>query len=110
MDDEVAPKGNEKGMGDSRGIPMTDSGRPTPTAWWCETHERIKPDCEEYPISTDPCRHTPLFPPSVVAGELYEMASWINKTFGDKPDGTHNDELDETVLELARRGKAWESK
>ena len=94
-----------------RKIDPPDSGRPEPTAWWCPTlnyaHAKDPEEYNPHPI----CMikgHIPLYPPPVVAGELYEMASWINKTFGDKPDGTHNDELDETVLELARRGNEWE--
>lgn len=90
---------------------MTDSGRPEPVAWICKTHNSVVGTKKLHDeLNIDGCTLTPLYPPSIVAGELYEMASWINKTFGDKPDGTHNDELDETVLELARRGKAWEAK
>ncbi len=89
---------------------MTDK-RPEPVAWWC-SNCKIPYVIHRHGCSFPSCRKLliPLYPASVVAGELYEMATWINKTFGDKPDGTHNDELDETVLELVRRGKELEAK
>ena len=89
---------------------MTDSGRPEPVAWWCNDKSHI---ADEHPYqcywtskdeesTCDPSNHTPLYPPSVVAGELRKLRSWIE----------NNDPLSASDIykEAARRAAVWESK
>ncbi len=81
---------------------MTD--RPVPSAWMCVTTHQwwshvVK--CEErFPK----IKHTPLYPPSVVAGELRAIEKYYHGMWC--PQGTVS--RVSVVHEAARRAEKWE--
>ena len=96
---------------------MTDSGRPEPVAWCCRYCKRDIPKDEhcsctvaDWPMDVD---NEPLYPPSVVAGELREVADGLHASARRQAKWA-NDEAS-AVLQVhgdraARRAEKWEAK
>jgi len=82
-------------------------GKPEPVAWWCEKEK--KPMSLQgiltYCVICAAHLHIPLYPPSVVAGELKSMCVWLEGE-NELPMRFVNAICDE----LTRRVKSWETK
>ena len=87
------------------------ASRPEHVAWWCADCHQISqwnpPPIEHgwpTPLGHHKCdgKFTPLYPPSVVAGELRDLRAWIER----------NDpcSASDVYKEAARRAAVWEAK
>ena len=91
--------------------------KPEPVAWWCEEctqiSQRNHPPVEHgwpTPLGDHKCdgKFTPIYPPSVVAGELRNLEQWAQE---EKDFGIFEDVgLKKFADEAARRAAAWEAK